>query len=504
MIQVVSEYLDNAAVNFPDKTAFVDDKRKVTFRELYGEAVHVADALIGKGIFKSPVLLFMEKSVSLVSCFAGVAYSGNFYSPVDTKMPADRMNKIIRTLEPAVIITDREHEAQVKDLNCSAEILIFEEIQSGQCDDQRVRSVRSRIIDTDILYVLFTSGSTGTPKGVIIDHRAVIDFTEWITDCYHLDDTTVFANQAQLYFDLSIQDVYATLKNGSTTVLIPNRLYASPIRVWKKILEHHVNTLVWIPSMLVLFANLDILANAERAPIRTVLFCGEVMPVNKLNYWIKHYPDVVYGNLYGPTECTEACTYYTIDRTFKDDEVLPIGRPCDNCEVIVLDESDNVVNEQGKTGELCVRGTCLSSGYYGDTEKTSEVFVQNPANDRYREIIYRTGDLVMYNELGELVYVCRKDHQVKIRGYRVELGEVEAAADSVPQVENCCCLFDPENEKLILVYAGSVEEKDVKALLAEKLQDYMVPDKCIRRDNIPLNNNGKTDRITLNREYLQG
>ena len=502
MIQAVTDYLDKTREKYPDKLAFADNRREVTFSELYGEAVHVADALINRDLFKSPVLLFMDKSVSLISCFTGTAYSGNFYSPIDTKMPGERISKIIQTLDPAIVITDMEHKEQADDLFAGREILVFEDIMKTDADEDKVRSVRRKVIDTDILYVLFTSGSTGTPKGVTINHRAVIDFTGWISDCYHFDETTVFGNQAQLYFDLSIQDVYAPLRNGSTTILIPNRLYASPVRVWKTIMERQVNTLVWIPSMLSLFADLDVLAHVEKAPIRTVLFCGEVMPVNKLNYWIRNYPDVVYANMYGPTECTEACTYYTIDRKFGDDEMLPIGRPCDNCEAIILDGSGNAVSNPGISGELCIRGTCLSSGYYGDMERTNEVFVQNPLNENYPELIYKTGDIVKYNEQHELVYVCRKDHQVKVRGYRVELGEIEAAASSVERVGNSCCLFDPSNEKIILVYTGDISADELSALLSDKLQDYMMPGQYVRRDSIPLNDNGKVDRTSLSKEYI--
>ncbi len=502
MIQAVSDYLDKTRERYPDKLAYADNAREVTFQQLYDEAIHVADALVSRDLFKSPVLLYMDKSVSLISCFTGVAYSGNLYSPIDTKMPVERINKIIQTLDPAAVITDREHISAARGLFAEREILVFEDLMQNNADEDKVRCVRKRIIDTDILYVLFTSGSTGTPKGVTINHRAVIDFTEWISDCYHFDETTVFGNQAQLYFDLSIQDVYGPLRNGSATILIPNRLYSSPVRVWKTVIERGVNTLVWIPSMLSLFADLDVLEHMEKAPLRTVLFCGEVMPVNKLNYWIRNYPDAVYANLYGPTECTEACTYYTIDRGFGDDELLPIGRPCNNCDAVLLDENGNAVTEIGITGELCIRGTCLSSGYYGDLTRTNEVFVQNPLNKNYPELIYKTGDIVKYNDDHELVYVCRKDHQVKVRGYRVELGEIESAALSVDRVLKACCLFDKENEKIILVYTGDITKEELALMMADLLQDYMMPGQYIRRDSIPLNDNGKTDRTALAIEYL--
>lgn len=500
---LITDYLEKTVKEYPNKIAFIDQSREITFSGIRNEAISIACRFVEKKYFKQPVLLFMEKSVSLISCFLGVAYSGNFYSPIDTKMPEERINKIIETLKPAVVITDKTHKEQVQQLVGDMELWIFEElICNTETNNDLVSLNAKKIIDTDILYVLFTSGSTGTPKGVIINHRAAIDFVDWISDCYSFDETTVFANQAQLYFDLSIQDVYAPLKNGSTTVLIPNRMYTAPVRVWKTILKYNVNTLVWIPSMLSMFANLDILKNVDIAPLKTVLFCGEVMPMKQLNYWIQQYPDVIFGNLYGPTECTEACTYYTIDRTFADNEVLPMGKPCENSDIMIINEDGNVVTKQGEIGELCIRGTCLSSGYYGDAVRTNEVFVQNPLNTNYSELIYKTGDLVCYNDRDELIYVSRKDFQIKIRGYRVELGEIEAVVSAIKNITYNCCLFDSKKDKIILVYTGDISEVKLNEILTTKLQDYMIPSEYHKREEMLFNINGKVDRKALGAVYL--
>lgn len=504
MIKRVTEYLDCTAQKYPDKVAYIDHTREITFQQLRDDSIHIASKLALNGFFKRPVLLFMEKSISLITSFIGVAYAGNFYSPVDTKMPEERIIKIIDTLQPVVVITDKAHKEQVKNFVTSCEIWVFEEIvKSSFVNYNLVNKHSNRIIDTDILYVLFTSGSTGTPKGVIINHRAVVDFIDWISQCYSFDENTVFANQAQLYFDLSIQDVYAPLRNGSTTLLIPNRLYAAPVRVWNLMLMHGVNTLVWIPSMLSMFANLDILNHVNKAPLKTVLFCGEVMPVKQLNYWIKAYPKTVFANLYGPTECTEACTYYTINRSFSDDDILPIGIPCDNSDAIIIDEDGKLVTDKNVIGELCIRGTCLSNGYYRDLERTANVFVQNPTNQNYPEIIYKTGDLVCYNDRNELLYISRKDFQIKIRGYRVELGEIEAAVSAINEVTYNCCLFNEKKEEIILIFVGNITSKEVREILSAKLQEYMIPSKYIKRDQMIFNINGKIDRKTLQEMYIK-
>lgn len=144
----------------------------------------------------------------------------------------------------------------------------------------------------------------------------------------------------------------------------------------------------------------------------------------------------------------------------------------------------------------------MSMGYYGDIERTKEVFVQNPAQSAYPELVYKTGDLVSYNDRGELVYVSRKDFQIKIKGYRVELGEIEAAAAAVNNVTYNCCLFDSKNEKLILVYTGDVSPDEVQKTLAEKLQGYMIPSECIHLQEMLFNMNGKIDRKALTQRYI--
>ena len=224
------------------------------------------------------------------------------------------------------------------------------------------------------------------------------------------------------------------------------------------------------------------------------------MPNKQLNIWRKFLPDVVYANLYGPTEITDACTYYIVNRSFSDDEPLPIGIPMKNTEVFVLNDQDQLVNNN-EIGELCVRGTSLSMGYYNNSEKTREVFVQNPLNKAVPEIIYRTGDLVKYNEYGEIIYISRKDFQIKHLGHRIELGEIETAVSSLEEVTLCCCLYNESKQKIVLFIDADITLEQLKEKIEKLVPEYMIPGKVIYLENMPVNANGKIDRVKL-RELL--
>jgi non-ribosomal peptide synthetase component F len=248
--------------------------------------------------------------------------------------------------------------------------------------------------------------------------------------------------------------------------------------------------------VLINVANFDIFKSKKPLYLRDVFFAGEVMPNKHLNYWRKHLPQCRYANLYGPTEITVDCTYYVVDREFRDDEPLPIGIPCKNSDVLILVDQQRLakVNEEG---ELCVRGTSLALGYYNDWEKTQKAFIQNPLNKHYPETIYCTGDIVYTNERGEIMYVGRKDAQIKHNGYRIELGEIENAVRATNLVDNCCAVYDFTNKKIVLFYQAA-EELNMAAFrkaVSNTIPRYMLPTDYYREDMLKQNGSGKIDRV---------
>ena len=496
MIRVVTDYLEESARKYGDKTAITDEKRSISFKELRKEAQCVAMALIRATYFKKPIAVFLDKSVECIPAFMGCAYSGNFYTPLDTKMPESRIEKIMNTLHPSAVITDAAHAEDVKSFAADCDILIYEDMQKEAADENAVQAVTDKVIDTDVLYVLFTSGSTGTPKGVIISQRALIDFIEWSAVKFNIDDTIVMGNQTPFYFSMSVFDIYQCLRNGATMHIVPHKIFSFPGMLMQYLYDHKVNTLYWVPSALSLVATFHALNSPHLPELRNVFFGGEVMPVKQLNMWREEYPDVLYVNFYGPTEAADTCTAYTVNREFDKSERLPMGEACKNTDVFLLTEDDRLAGE-GEVGEVCVRGCGLAYGYYNAPEKTQEVFVQNPLNPYYREIIYRTGDLAQYNEYGELVYLSRKDFQIKHMGHRIELGEIETAVSAIEGVEANCCLYDSDKSRIVMFYTGKADEHDVMEQLKASVPVYMVPNRKYHLDAMPYNLNGKIDRQKL-------
>ena len=316
----VTYWLDETAARFPDKTAYADENKEITFSELRAQARAIASELTQRGLFKKPVAIFLEKGVDVLVSFMGAAYSCNFYSPIDVDMPGSRVNKILEVLEPAVVITTGTLREVFSAYDYKGELLLLEEVLVSDVQDDALEAARGKGIDTDLLYVLFTSGSTGVPKGVTINHRAVIDYIDWVTETFDITEKDSFGNQAPFYFDNSILDIYSTLKTGATTYIIPKTLFAQPVLLLEYLKEKKINTIFWVPSALIVVAKLKAFKNVDLSDtLRRVLFCGEVMPNKQLNVWRRFLPDVQYANLYGPTEITDACTYYIVCLLYTSD-----------------------------------------------------------------------------------------------------------------------------------------------------------------------------------------
>lgn len=506
MIYSVLSYLDESARSFPDKLALADDKSTVTFAQWQSMAQGLGTqiAQLTSGAMRCPVLVFVDRKIECLVGFMGVVESGNFYVPIDNKMPEARIRLIIEVLNPIAAITVTARDAQVlQTIGFGGAVIDFQEAVAHESDLVLLADIRSRVIDTDPLYAIFTSGSTGIPKGVVVSHRGVIDLVEWLVGRFGFNETDALGNQTPFYFDGSVKDIYICLKTGATLNVIGRKYFTFPKLLIQLLNERGITTILWATSAIVLVGNSHILDDNVPRGLKRVFFAGEAMPAKQLKVWMSKLPTTQFVNLYGPTEITVDCTYYIVDRDFGDDEYIPIGHPCENMQVLVFNEQNRLVGLD-EPGELCVRGTGVALGYYNNKEKTREAFVQNPLHDLYDDKIYRTGDIVKYNSRGELEFVSRKDFQIKHNGNRIELGEIEVAVNALDGVTGAACIFDSEQDKIVLYYTtASGNELDVINLVKDRLPKYMYPNMVIRLDAMPYNMNGKIDRIALKQQYLK-
>jgi len=503
MEKSILSYLESSEQAFPDKIAFSDSQYELTYMELVNAARSIGSFLIEKIGIRKAVVVYMEKGARNIAAFMGVAYGGCFYLTLDSQMPMERINIILKTLQPAAVIYDDKTEKLLSLMETDCIKVLYDKICRLPQDKEKLELTRRKMIDTDPLYILFTSGSTGIPKGVIVCHRSVIDYSDWVVKTFNLDERTIFGNQTPFYFSMSVLDIFATIRSGATLHIIPKMLFSFPVKLLGFLKEKEINTIYWVPSALSIVANLGALEVVELSNLKKILFAGETMPTKQLNIWRKHIPDATYANLFGPTEITDIGIYYVVDREFRDDEPIPIGVACDNVDALVVDEDGKLVKEYGKIGELLIRGSFLACGYYNNPEKTKEAFIQNPLNNSYSETVYCTGDLVYWNENGEMVYVARKDLQIKHMGSRIELGEIENAMGALEGVDMCCCLYNRESDQIVAVYTGNLELKRLPQLLKQKLPRYMIPNIYHKRESMPLNMNGKINRAKLKNDYIK-
>ena len=503
----ILEYLEQTVRTNPDKTAVIDGERSITFSKLVNHAKFLASEIRNAEYsLNRPIAVYLPKSIESVIADFAITYSGNCYMNLDIKSPVSRTSNIIDLVEPVIIITNTAFSETAGEINSSSAILNIDSIISLDkfyvIDETEITTCRNTIIDTDPYCIINTSGSTGTPKSVVLNYKSFIDFTEWALKTLQISDNEIIGSLSPLVFDIYSFELCMLASKSSTLVLIPENLAAFPFNMLKLMSIREVSFIFWVPTIMVNIANMDLLSEIELPLLKTVWFAGEVFPTKQFNYWKSHLRNSKFVNLYGPIEITLDCTYFMVDRELKDDEPIPIGFPCRNTDILILNEN-NVLTGTNEEGELCIRGTSLAMGYYNNPEKTAAAFVQNPLNNSYPEIIYRTGDIVYRNNSGEIMFKGRKDSLIKHLGYRIELGEIEhVIINSLKLVENGCVVYNTANKEITLFYVSGNEITiaEMKKSIALALPKYMIPTVFIKMEELPRNTNGKIDRLFLNKK----
>lgn len=504
MLTTILDYLDPGRPGrIQGCPAILDGDRSFTLKE-----VEHAGRIFGTHLLRRtetrrrPMAVFLPKCAEVVFADLGILSTGSPFTNLDVKSPAQRVRNILDNLDPELVITSKDLVSRLAELGLDdTRLVLVEDVLGGAIvpDNALLDQRRREILDTDPLCIINTSGSTGTPKGVVLHHRGLIDFMEWAFDTLPLDGTERIGSLSPFHFDIYLLELVLCLAKGATLVMIQEEIATFPANLMRFLREREISFLFWVPTIMVTIANLGLLETLPVASLRTIFFAGEVFPTRHLNLWRKALPEAVFVNLYGPIEIHVDCTYFIVDRELQDDEPLPIGFPCQNTDILILDENDRPCTP-GRQGELCVRGSSVAHGYWNDPEKTAQAFVQNPLEDRYPERIYRTGDLVYLNERGEIMFLGRKDYQIKHMGYRIELPEIEHQVLALPGIRNACVLYHRSRKEITLFYEsadGTATPVTLRLALADVFPKYMIPTVFHQLQALPRNPNGKIDRLGL-------
>jgi amino acid adenylation domain-containing protein len=508
--RALHQLLDLSASRFPDKAAVEESEGgSIRYRELARLSDRVRDRLRQMGVEPGDrVGICLRKSADAVATLFGIMKAGAAYVPVDPTAPASRNAFIFRNCGVKSLIV----EARLADglrqefspVGFTPEAIELDGVGAGvpltQSLDRLdavspVPSTPSAVPDpSHLAYILYTSGSTGRPKGVMLSHGNAACFIDWCTSVFRPNEHDRFSSHAPFHFDLSILDIYVSIKHGATLVIVEEQLGKEPVRLAAWIAEKKLTVWYSAPSILSLMAQFGQLKDYDYSSLRVVLFAGEVFPIKYLKLLKLLWPHPRYFNLYGPTE-TNVCTFYEVPQVIPDcqTEPVPIGKACAYCEPLVVDEAGTEILPAAE-GELCIAGPSVLEGYWDLPENTAKAFLPGRAT-RW----YRTGDIVIELPDGNYKFLGRRDRMIKKRGYRIELGEIEAALYRHPAIKEAAAVALPDDNGVSVKAFTSTHNGaklstiELKAFCAENLPLYMVPDLFCCVESLPKTSTDKVD-----------
>jgi amino acid adenylation domain-containing protein len=510
----------------PDAVALVFNDTRLTYGALEDAANRLAHLLVDAGCRRGDrVGLLMPKSPMAIVAMLGALKADAIYVPMDPANPVSRQARVLEVSDCRCILGAGAVGDNLRDALAAATLRQRpmvgwldqgEAPGTGPTPAFTLRDLAgypattpaSANGDGDVAHILFTSGSTGIPKGVMITHASVVHFLRWAGRYFGIADTDRVSQHSPLCFDVSTFDIFGTLWAGAELHLVPRELNLLPHKLAQFIRDARLTQWFSVPSALNLMARFDVVGQGDFPALRRLLFIGEPIPTPTLIHWMRRLPHVRFTNLYGPTETTIASSYYTLPECPTDERApIPIGTACDGEELLLLDEQLRPV-APGDIGELYIRGTGVSPGYWRDAERTGEAFLPYLGSAGEQDRIYKTGDLAHSGADGLLYFVGRSDSQIKSRGYRIQLGEIETALNSLPGLRESAVVAIPSGGfggwLICCAYVPSpgVATENLRKGLAELVPGYMLPSRWMRYEALPKNASGKIDRTQLKHRFL--
>lgn len=516
MIHNLPHIILHSAERFPDRPAFGDGKRQLTFHDFCERMEQLANQLQALGLQKGDrVGVYLNRNLETAIAIYGVMRAGGIYVPLDSHAPAELSRFLLEDCGIQILISHSSCKKKIKKLleeeTGLSTIIGLEGIANVSCvswneiyTNAAVFCPTFSLLAQDLAYIIYTSGSTGKPKGIVHSHYSGLAYARLSADLYHITEEDRVSNHAPVFFDISLFGYFSAPLMGAYTLIIPDAYTIFPTSLSQLIEKEQLTIWYSVPLALTQLLHQGLLDQRDLTSLRWVLYAGEAFPPKYLRPLMQQWPQARFCNIYGPAELNQ-CTFYHIPAPPSGDDPVPIGEVWANSESLIINEQEEEVAE-GAVGELLVRSATMMKGYWQRPDLTERSFFRHADSTGFDTIYYRTGDLVRRDEAGVLHFLGRKDHQVKTRGYRVELGAVEAllvAHESVLEAVVFTVRAEDDTleiEAAVILKPQFVEEKcDIilQQYLKGKLPFYAVPQRLYLVEEFPRTGSGKINRPAI-------
>ena len=504
--QTIVDLFDQCVEAYPNNIAVIDKERELTYEQLSFFITKIAGYVKGVAQGSRRIAILIQNSVESVAAVMGVLKARATYVPLDIKGGSYRNTCILMDSQPDVmliskkyleiIMNDPEWKQAAEILTEKCKCVVIEELMNSKQEEKQV--TLDKVRSEDYAYIIYTSGSTGTPKGVIVSHYNLVNFIMWAKDEYvtnmHFKEPVIFALYASLAFDMTEISLLAPLisGNGIVTYDSSNSGYA----ISKVIMDNIADILIITPSHLRIIEDLDV----SKSKLKVIVTGGETLKSSVAKHICELFSGrITFFNLYGPTETTIGCTSHKFDIEKDTQSTVSIGNPTDNVDIYLLKE-DLTPAKIDEVGEIYIAGVNVTDGYINKKEITDKCFIDDILRKKPAKM-YKSNDLAVLKENGDLLFYGRRDHQVKLNGYRIELEEIESFLIQYKSVkEAAVILISLEKLNYICAFIVANEEcspEELKQYLSTKLPLYMLPKKFVFLQSMPYTVNGKIDRNKL-------
>ena len=512
--QLIIDRLIDCAAKFAARPMLATTASQQSYDKIWSQVLRLASVLIEETGEQNLIGFLAERDPSAYLAILSILAAGKGYVPLNPGLPDARLARIVREAQLKTVIVGSGQAARAASLMASSEgvRLLIDDGAKETSDRQGQRIIGNREIasatprsarpvsDTSAAYLLFTSGSTGEPKGVAVTNANLCAYLDFACQFYRYGPEDCHTQTFELTFDLSVHDMMCAWTTGGKLVSIARGDLLSPARIVKR---EQVTCWFSVPALGLIMERTRALRPELLQTLRVSLFCGEPLPASLVQQWQQAAPNSIVENLYGPTEATIAFTRYRWNAETSQSQcrygLVPLGKPFPGLRTAIAAGDDLYLSGEAR-GELWLAGAQVTPGYLNAPEQTAQRFCEHASTPGV--IWYRTGDIVEGDADGLLHFVGREDDQIKFRGHRISLLEIESALREAASAQVAAAVAFPRNGHEVLGITGVVQADPSKretamAGLADRLPDYMIPQKLIFVREMPRTAVGKIDRVAI-------